>query len=189
LQFAIIEGFREVAPPFQQLKLSPSTMKKFVPSISILFDRCGGKRLSQLLVLFVVFALTPSTLLALEPVVGSWIVHVTVDKPSTAKFDNLSTFLAEGIDINSDPNGGDGYGVWKKMGPSTYFVKFVVNNPVVNNSEGTVTTISGPLILNREGNQLQGTFQGKVTDPTGNTVFAEFSGRTTLDRITFDSKP
>jgi hypothetical protein len=38
-------------PPFQQLKLSPSTVKKFVPSVSNLYDYWGGKRLSQLLAL------------------------------------------------------------------------------------------------------------------------------------------
>jgi hypothetical protein len=169
-------------------------MKKFVPSISILFDRCGGKRLSQLVALFVAIALTPSTLLAqnnqdndqgnfVDPFVGSWIVHVTVDN-STAKFDNLSTFLAEGIAINSDPKGGDAYGIWKKTGPSMYFVKFIQNN-----DDGTVVTITGPALLTSGGNQQQGTFQGKVTDSTGNTVFAQFSGKTTLDRITFHSKP
>ena len=39
-------------------------MKKFVSSVSNLFDRCGGKRLSQLVALFVAIALTPSMLLA-----------------------------------------------------------------------------------------------------------------------------
>jgi hypothetical protein len=39
-------------------------MKKFMPSISNLFERCGGKRLGQLLSLFVAIALTPSILLA-----------------------------------------------------------------------------------------------------------------------------
>jgi hypothetical protein len=120
-----------------------------------------------------------------DPIVGSWIVHVTVDNPPPAlKVDNLSAFLAEGIIINSDPTEGTSCGVWKKTSPSTYFVKFIQINP-----EGTITTISGPTILNPEGNQQQGTFQGKVTDSTGQTVFAQFSGRTKLNRITFTSKP
>ena len=38
-------------------------MKKFVPSVSNLHDYWGGKRLSQLLALFVALALTPSMLL------------------------------------------------------------------------------------------------------------------------------
>ena len=43
-------------PPFQQLKLSPTTMKKFVPSVSDLYDYWGGKRLSQLLALLLALA-------------------------------------------------------------------------------------------------------------------------------------
>jgi hypothetical protein len=39
-------------------------MKKVMPSASNLFDRWGGKPLSQLLPLFVALALTPSMLLA-----------------------------------------------------------------------------------------------------------------------------
>jgi hypothetical protein len=41
-------------------------MKKFVPSVSNLYDYWGGKRLSQLVALFVAIALTPSMLLAQE---------------------------------------------------------------------------------------------------------------------------
>jgi hypothetical protein len=143
----------------------------------------------------VAIALTPSTLLAqnnqnndqgpfVDPIVGSWIVHVIVDNPPpTVKVDNLSAFLAEGIIINSDLTQGSSCGVWKKTGPSMYFVKFIQNNP-----DETVTTIIGPTLLTSGGNQQQGKFQGKVTDSTGDTV-AEFSGETTLDRITFNSKP
>jgi hypothetical protein len=59
-----MKGIREIAlPPSQQLKRSPSTMKKFVPSVSNLFDHCGSRHLSQLLALFVAIALTPSMLL------------------------------------------------------------------------------------------------------------------------------
>jgi hypothetical protein len=39
-------------------------MKKFVSSVSNLYDYWGGKRLSQLLPLFVAIALSPSMLLA-----------------------------------------------------------------------------------------------------------------------------
>ena len=42
-------------------------MKKFVPSVSNLYDYWGGKRLSQLLAPFVVLAVTPLMLLAQVP--------------------------------------------------------------------------------------------------------------------------
>jgi hypothetical protein len=163
------------------------------------YDRWDGKRLIRLLALLLAFAVAAPVLLAedgdhdndrdlgrfVDPIVGSWIVHVTVNNPPPSlNVDNLSAFLAEGIIINSDPTEGTSCGVWKKMGPSTYFVKFIQNNP-----DKTVTTISGPTILNAEGDQQQGTFQGKVTDSTGTTVFAQFSGQTKLNRITFTSKP
>jgi hypothetical protein len=52
-----------------------------------------------------------------DPIVGSWIVHVTVNSPPpTLKVDILAAFLAEGIIINSDPAEGTAYGVWKKNG-------------------------------------------------------------------------
>jgi hypothetical protein len=52
--------------PFQHPQPLNIQHKKVMPSVSNLFNRWGGKRLSQLISLFVAIALTPSMLLAQE---------------------------------------------------------------------------------------------------------------------------
>jgi hypothetical protein len=64
----------------------------------------------------------------LDPIVGSWIVHATVDtytpNPGLTlpfQFDALESFWGNGITITSDPTNGTAYGVWKRSGlPRTY---------------------------------------------------------------------
>jgi hypothetical protein len=68
------------------------------------------------------------------------------------------------------------------MGPRTYFTKIVEVN-----SDGTLGTVMGTSELN--GDVMTGTFQGMVTDSTGTTVLAQFSGEVKDNRITFDSTP
>jgi hypothetical protein len=159
----------------------------------------GGKRLGQLVALFVAIALTPSTLLAqnnqdqrrfVDPIVGSWIIHVTVkDPPPSFSFDNMAAFSEDGITTSSgptppgqDPTESTAYGVWKKMGPRTYFTKIVVVN-----SDGSIGTIMGTSELN--GDVMRGTFQGKATLNGKLIPGSEFSGEVTDNRITFDSTP
>jgi len=118
-----------------------------------------------------------------DPIVGSWIIHVTVENPPPSfKFDNIAAFWEDGITTSSDPTEGTSYGVWKKIGPRTYFTKIVQVN-----SDGTLATVMGPSELN--GDVMTGTFQGVVTDSTGTTVIAQFSGEVKDNRITFNSTP
>ena len=157
----------------------------------------GGKRLGQLVALFVAIALTPSTLLAqnnqdqrrfVDPIVGSWIIHVTVTSPEgvVPPFDNMAAFSEDGITTSSDPTPGatTSYGLWKKMGPGTYLTKIVQIN---SDPPGSLAIVMGPSDLH--GDVMTGTFQAKITDSTGTRVFAQVSGEVTDNRITFDSTP
>jgi hypothetical protein len=174
-------------------------MKEVMSYHSDLYDRCGGTRLFRLLALLLALAVPAPVLLGgdddhnngrdhvrfVDPIVGSWIIHVTVENPPPSfKFDNMSAFWEDGITTSSgsDPTESTSYGVWKRMGPRTYFTK------IVNvNSDGTLGTVTATSQLN--GDVMTGSFQGKVTDSTGNTVLAQFSGEVTDNRITFDSTP
>ena len=184
-------------------------MKKFVPSVCNLYCYCGRKCLSRLFALLLALAVAPPALLGgdddhdhnngrdhgrfVDPIVGSWIIHVTVTSPEgVPPFDNMAAFSEDGITTSSGPTPpgatvteSTAYGVWKKMGPRTYFTKIVVVN-----SDGTLGTIMGTSELN--GDVMTGTFQGKAfTDSTGMTVVpgSQFSGEVTDNRITFDSTP
>jgi hypothetical protein len=119
-----------------------------------------------------------------DPIVGSWIIHVTVENPPPSfKFDNIAAFWEDGITTSSAPTQGTSYGVWKRMGPRTYFTKIVQVN-----SDGTLETIMATSMLIGD-DVMTGTFQGMATDSTGTTVFAQFSGEVKDNRITFDSTP
>ena len=160
--------------------------------------RRRGKSLTWLLSLLLAVAVAPPVLLAQErdhdndrdhgrfvdPIVGSWIIHVTVENPPPSfKFDNIAAFWEDGITTSSAPTQGTSYGVWKKMGPRTYFTKIVQVN-----SDGTLETIMATSMLIGD-DVMTGSFQGMVTDSTGKTVLARFSGTVTDNRITFDSTP
>jgi hypothetical protein len=109
---------------------------------------------------------------------------VTVDTPQPAalKFDNIAAFWEDGITTSSAPTEGTSYGLWKKIGPTTYFTKIVQVN-----GDGTFGTIKA--ITTLTGDTMAGTFQGTDTDLTGTTVSAPFSGRVTDTRITAQSTP
>jgi hypothetical protein len=166
-----------------------------------LYDRLSGKRLLRLLALLSALAVTTPVLFGgdddhgrnndrehgrfVDPIVGSWIIHVTVENPPPSfKFDNMAAFWENGITTSSGATTTEStaYGVWKKMGPRTYFTKIVEVN-----SDGTLGTVMGTSELN--GDVMTGTFQGMVTDSTGTTVLAQFSGEVKDNRITFDSTP
>jgi hypothetical protein len=160
----------------------------------------GGKRLGQLVTLFVAIAITPSTLLAqnnqdqrrfVDPIVGSWIIHIhfktiTPPGPLPPDADNIAAFWEDGITTSSDPTPGatTSYGLWKKMGPGTYLTKIVQIN---SDPPGSLAIVMGPSDLH--GDVMTGTFQAKITDSTGTRVFAQVSGEVTDNRITFDSTP
>jgi hypothetical protein len=167
-------------------------MKKVMLYLCNLYGRWGNKRLIRLLALLLALALPTPVLLGgdddherfVDPIVGSWIIHVTVENPPPSfKFDNIAAFWEDGITTSSAPTQGTSYGVWKKMGPRTYFTKIVQVN-----SDGTLETIMATSMLIGD-DVMTGSFQGMVTDSTGKTVLARFSGTVTDNRITFDSTP
>jgi hypothetical protein len=83
---------------------------------SLGYDRCGGQRLLRLLALLLPLAFSTPVLLAddehhdqdhresVDPIVGSWIVHVTIDTldpnpdhiPLPIKLDNVANLGADG---------------------------------------------------------------------------------------------
>ena len=188
-------------------------MKKVMHYLCNLYDRWSNKRLILLLALLLALAVPAPVLLGgdddhdrnneredgrfVDPIVGSWIIHVTVDTftptpspPPPFKFDNLAAFWEDGIITTSDPSFGTGYGVWKKSGPPrTYDTKFlVVVPPGLGYPPGTIQTIfADNTVLNPQGDHMRGPFHGFSTDPTGK-VIDTFEGKVEDDRITF-SKP
>jgi hypothetical protein len=189
-------------------------MKKVVPYLYNLYDRWRNKRLIRLLALLLALAVATPVLLAedgdhdhdndkdqgrfVDPIVGSWIVHVhvttfspTPNPPPPFDFDDLTVFWEEGgITLSSDPTSGTGYGVWKKVAPRTHVTKFLtVDPPALGLPQGTINTLfGGPMILNPQGTEMKGSFHGFDTDPTGK-VIDQFSGTAVIDRINFTSNP
>jgi hypothetical protein len=177
-----------------------------MPYLCNLYNRWSNKRLIRLLALLVALAVPAPVLLGgdddhdrnndrdhgrfVDPIVGSWIIHVTVDTfiptpnpPPPFKFDNLTAFWEDGITTSSGPTQ-TSYGVWKKVGPRMYLTKIIQVN-----SDGTITTVfGGPTVLNPQVDQMSGPFHGFDTDSTGK-VIDQFSGTVVDDRITFDSTP
>ena len=149
-------------------------MKKIMSCLT--HHRCGGKRLHRLLSILLALAVSTPMLLAedgdhdhdndrdqgrfVDPIVGSWIVHVNVTSPNgIPPFDNLTAFFVDGITTSTDPSEGTGYGVWKKVAPRTYSSKFLTIVPpnFGNVPAGSIDTlIGGPILLNAQGDELEG---------------------------------
>ena len=117
-------------------------MKKVMSSASNLFDRWGGKRLSQLLSLFVALALTPSMLLAededhiskVHDPTGAWLIKaenggpffltvfhkggtLTQDRQGESAFDPAAVKdPSSELNVISSPVSG----VWQKTGGNTF---------------------------------------------------------------------
>jgi hypothetical protein len=130
-----------------------------------------------------------------DPIVGSWIIHITVKSfsftdptatppPRPLLFDNLTAFWEDGNTTSTDATQGTSYGVWKKMGPRTYCTRIIQVNP-----SGTITTVFGDGgVLTPQGDEMAGPFHGFETDTTGK-IIDKFSGTVTDNRITFHSTP
>jgi hypothetical protein len=131
-----------------------------------------------------------------DPIVGSWIVHVTVDTIEIAnpplnpppvlpfKFDNVAALTADGITADFSPPSSTLYGPWEKVAPRTYRQKIVT----VNEGGGNATAFTGPLVLNKEGDQISGPMRTIITDKNGQ-ITLEYSGTLLFNRITFTSTP
>jgi hypothetical protein len=179
-----------------------------MPSYSRLNNCRRGKNVVRLLALFLALTISAPLLLAgedgrdndrehgrsVDPIVGSWIIHIRVTAftftdptqtppPLPLVFDNMTAFWEDGNTTSSDPNEGTAYGIWRKLGPMTYASKIVQVNK--DGTLSTVESISSELI----GNEAKASFHGKMTDSTGRTVLAQFSGTVVDERITFQSTP
>jgi hypothetical protein len=122
-------------------------------------------------------------------IVGSWVVQVFPNPPGPPPFKNLSTLTKDGGNINYDPTFGGGHGVWEKVGNRTYAVKFLTLVPPGFDPPfppETTITVSGPLTLNKQGDELTGPFQTVFTHPTTGEEIASFTGTVVLTRITID---
>jgi hypothetical protein len=181
------------------IQRSTFSMKKVMTYFCKLDDGWSNKRLIRPLALLLALLIAAPVLVRgdddrgrdhgrfIDPIVGSWIIHIhvatiTPSGPLPPDFDNITAFWEDGNTTSSDPIQGTAYGVWKKVGPRTYVTKIVQVN-----ADGTLATIrsTGELI----GDKITGSFLGIVTDSTGKTVLAQFTGTVVDDRITFQSTP
>lgn len=165
-------------------------MKKVMPYLCNLYNRWSNKRLIRLLAVLLALAVQAPVLLGgdddhdrntdrehgrfVDPIVGSWIVEVAPNPPGPLPFKNLVTTTEDGGNINSDPTFG-GHGLWKKVGPKTYAIKFSTIVPPGLDppfpSETILTVSSEALILNLQGDDLEGSFKTVFTLPKGQTQF------------------
>jgi len=130
-----------------------------------------------------------------DPIVGSWIVHVTLDtldpNPNHVPLplqavDNVANLGADGNTADFDPGSkGTLYGPWVKVGDRIYRQKIVTVN-----ADGTITTAyTGPLVLNQQGDQIRGPMHTFVTDPKDGHIIVQWSGPLVFDRIKFSLAP
>jgi hypothetical protein len=189
--------------------MSTFSMRKVMPYLCNLCNRCGGTHLFRLLALILTIGVTTPVLLGedgnhdrdqgrfVDPIVGSWIVHVTVKVYTPTLpvslpliFDNLSAFFPNGISTGSDPSEGAAYGVWKRIGEKYNTKSITIVPPNFNGlPEGSIDTVIGEhLTIAPAGNELSGPFRGFTTDPSGRVV-AQYDGTVVFDRITFSNNP
>jgi hypothetical protein len=129
-------------------------------------------------------ALTPADSIAgQKSLVGSWIVDVMPDQPGPPPVRNIGAITSDQTTVNTDPELGTGYGIWKKTGPREFSVKFLTLIPTGHPfGEGT-TTVTATLTVDKDGDTATGPFT---------TVFdainfqATVTGTVVLTRITFD---
>ncbi len=118
-------------------------------------------------------------------IVGSWTVSGTPDFGEP--FENIGTFHRDGTVVNSDPVFGGGHGVWKRIGPRRYQVRFLTlvppNNPFF--APNVVIEVRGVVRLNRWGEKASAPFVTTFTDPDGNLLLTT-TGRIELTRITLN---
>jgi hypothetical protein len=177
----------------------------------LFYDRRGGKRLIRLLALLLALAVSTPVLLAddgdhdqdhrdhgqfVDPIVGSWIVHVTIDTFTSVpppnpppvlpfKLDNMAALTADGITTNFfPPSSTVSFGPWEKVAPRIYRQKIVAVN-----ADGSINrTFTGPLVLNPPGDQISGPFHAFTTGTDGQ-MMNQFSGTLLFNRMTFTSTP
>ncbi len=118
-------------------------------------------------------------------IVGSWMVSGTPDFGDP--FENIGSFHRDGTVVNSDPVFGGGHGVWERVGPRRYEVRFLTlvppNNPFF--APNVVIEVRGVVRLHRGGKTASAPFVTTFTDPNGNLLLTT-TGRIELTRITLN---
>jgi hypothetical protein len=136
------------------------------------------------LVVVLLGALTPVDSIAAEKsLVGSWIIEVMPDQPDVPPGRNIGTITSDRTMIITDPEFGTGHGIWKKMGPREFAVRFLALVPVGHPvGEGTITVTSS-VTVDKDGDKATGPFT-TVLDAAN--VQATVTGTVVLTRIKFD---
>jgi hypothetical protein len=135
------------------------------------------------LVVVLLGALTVDSIAAERSLVGSWIIHVMPDQPDLPPGRNIGTFTSDRTMINTDPEFGTGYGIWKKTGPREFAVKFLTLVPAGHPAGEGTTTVTSPVTVDKDGDTATGPFT-TVVDAAN--VQATFTGTVVLTRIKFD---
>jgi len=155
----------------------------------------------RLIALLIAFAVAPTVAFAqgrdhdhnrvhvADSIVGSWVVQVFPNSPGPPPLKNLFTCTEDGSAINTDPTFGTGHGIWQKLAPRTFAVKFLILVPPGFDPpyplESIITVSSESLTLNLQGDEITGPFKTVITHPiTGEQLFS-FDGTVTLNRIEF----
>lgn len=117
-----------------------------------------------------------------QGIVGAWIVDGQPD--GGPAFTNIGTLHRDGTTANADPVFGPGHGVWQRIGPRRYAVRFITIvspfNPVLPN---TIITVNGELKLDKSRNTAAGSFETTFTDLNGNPVMPLSTGTVNFTRI------
>jgi hypothetical protein len=136
------------------------------------------------LVVVLLGALTPVDSIAAEKsLVGSWIIDVMPDPPDLPPGRNIGTFTSDGTMINTDPEFGTGYGIWKKTGRREFAVKFLTLVPVGHPAGEGAITVTSPVTVDKDGDTATGPFT-TVVDAAN--LQATVTGTVVLTRIKFN---
>ena len=155
----------------------------------------------RLIALLIAFAVAPTVAFAqgrdhdhnrvhvADSIVGSWVVQVFPNSPGPPPLKNLFTCTEDGSAINTDPTFGTGHGIWQKLAPRTFAVKFLILVPPGFDPpyplESIITVSSESLTLNLQGDEITGPFKTVITHPITGEQLLSFDGTVTLSRIEF----
>jgi hypothetical protein len=115
--------------------------------------------------------------------IGSWIIDVMPDQPGPPPVRNIGMLTSDGISVNTDPEFGTGYGIWKKTDSREFAVKFLTLIPAGHPfGQGTIT-VTATLSVDKDGDTATGPFT-TVFDATN--FQATVTGTVVLTRIEFD---
>src|SRR5437762_5215643 len=114
-------------------------------------------------------------------IVGSWFGTVTATNPPLGSFNDVISFLAGGVVIESrrysvpgTPLGNlletAGHGAWKKTGGHTFeaFFRFLIQN---QDTGAPIGTDNVRLFLTLQDGTLSGTFQSQIKDTSDTVIF------------------